>query len=202
VPVATVPDPLRSGVTTPCRYEPGVPRVYAELAAPYGTTILPARPGKLRDQAQAEGAVQVASGESSPGSGTRPSLSARAAMNARIAAFLKALNATPMRHDGGASRRDLFERLDRPALRPLPAVPFEYAEWKGVRVNLDYHVEIDHHNYSVPHTLLHERRAAPGAPRPASSSSTAASGARPTPGVSCAASRPPRPRTCPRPTRR
>jgi len=42
-------------------------------------------------------------------------------------------------------------------LRPLPAVPFEYAEWKWVRVNLDYHVEIDHHYYSVPHPLLHER---------------------------------------------
>src|SRR5207244_8891894 len=60
VPIATVPDQLRSGVTTPCRYEPGVHRVYAELAAHYGTTILPARPAKPRDKAVAEVAVQVA----------------------------------------------------------------------------------------------------------------------------------------------
>jgi len=36
----------------------------------------------------------------------------------------------------------VFESLDRPALRPLPAQPYEYAEWKLVRVNIDYHVEV------------------------------------------------------------
>jgi hypothetical protein len=41
----------------------------------------------------------------------------------------------------GASRHELFERLDRPALRPLPAEPFIYAEWKLARVNVDDHVE-------------------------------------------------------------
>src|SRR4029453_8890400 len=60
VPAATVCDQLRSGVTTPCRYEPGVHRIYAELAAHYSTTILPARPAKPRDKAIAEVAVQVA----------------------------------------------------------------------------------------------------------------------------------------------
>src|SRR4029453_7349547 len=61
-----------------------------------------------------------------------------------------------MRHYGGASRAELFARLDLPALRPLPAVPFEYAEWKHARVNLDYHIAVDHHAYSVPHALVHE----------------------------------------------
>jgi transposase len=156
VPIATVPDQLRSGVTTPCRYEPGVHRIYADLAAHYGTTILPARPAKPRDKAKAEVAVQVA--ERWIVARLRDeTFYTLGAMNARIAALLEALNAKPMRHYGSASRRDLFERLDRPALRPLPAVPFEYAEWKWVRVNLDYHVEVDHHYYSVPHALLHER---------------------------------------------
>jgi transposase len=156
VPIATVPDQLRSGVTTPCRYEPGVHRVYAELAAHYGTTILPARPGKPRDKAKVEVAVQVAE-RWIVARLRHETFYSLAAMNARIAELLEALNAKPMRHYGGASRRDLFARLDRPALRALPAVPFAYAEWKWVRVNLDYHVEIDHHYYSVPHTLLHER---------------------------------------------
>src|SRR4029077_340671 len=54
------------------------------------------------------------------------------------------------------SRRELFEELDHPALTPLPDEPYEYAEWKRCRVNLDYHVEIAKHYYSVPHNLVHQ----------------------------------------------
>lgn len=54
------------------------------------------------------------------------------------------------------SRRELFEELDRPALRPLPERPYEYATWKAARVNIDYHVVFEKHFYSVPHTLIHE----------------------------------------------
>jgi len=57
----------------------------------------------------------------------------------------------------GASRRELFERLDRPALKALPAEPFVYAEWKTARLNIDYHAEIDHHYYSAPYPLVHEQ---------------------------------------------
>jgi transposase len=65
------------------------------------------------------------------------------------------LNARPMRLYR-ASRRELFERLDQPALRPLPAEPFVYGEWKTARVNVDYHVELHGHYYSVPYALVHE----------------------------------------------
>ncbi|MHC4448205.1 MAG: IS21 family transposase [Planctomycetota bacterium] len=154
-PAAVVPDQLRSGVTTPCRYEPGVHRIYADLAAHYGTTILPARPARPRDKAKAEVTVQIA--ERWIVARLRHEIFfTLAALNARIAERLVELNAKPMRHYGGASRRDLFERLDRPALRPLPAEPFEYAEWKRAKVNLDYHILVAHHAYSVPHALVHE----------------------------------------------
>jgi len=76
-------------------------------------------------------------------------------LNVRIAELLEELNTRQMRLYR-ASRRELFERLDRPALRPLPVTPFEYAEWKRARVNLDYHGEVDRHYYSVPHGLVHE----------------------------------------------
>src|SRR6266511_4192608 len=56
-----------------------------------------------------------------------------------------------------ASRRELFERLDQSQLRPLPAEPFVYGEWKlGARVSIDYHVELHGHYYSVPYALIHE----------------------------------------------
>jgi transposase len=53
VTVALVCDQLKSGVTVPCRYEPGLQRTYEEFAQHYGTTILPARPAKARDKIQA-----------------------------------------------------------------------------------------------------------------------------------------------------
>lgn len=155
VPTAVVCDQLKSGVTIPCRYEPGLQRTYEEFAQHYGTTILPARPGKPRDKATAEVAVQV----------TERWILARirhetfhslAALNARIWELLTDLNARQMRRYQ-ASRRELFERLDRPALRSLPAEPFVYGEWKLARVNIDYHVDLDGHYYSVPHPLVHER---------------------------------------------
>ncbi len=155
VPVAVVPDQLKSGVTIPCRYEPGVHRLYAELGTHYGTTILPARPAKPRDKAKVEVAVQVAE-RWIVARLRHETFFTLAALNARIAELLTELNAKPMRHYGGASRRDLFLRLDRPALRPLPPTAFEYAEWKRARVNLDYHIAVAHHAYSVPHALVHE----------------------------------------------
>ncbi|MGD5395313.1 IS21 family transposase, partial [Xanthomonas citri pv. citri] len=76
-------------------------------------------------------------------------------LNEAIYALLAELNDRPLR-SWGRSRRELFEELDHPALTPLPDEPYEYAEWKRCRVNLDYHVEIAKHYYSVPHNLVHQ----------------------------------------------
>ena len=59
--------------------------------------------------------------------------------------------------NSNATRRSLFETLDRPALKPLPAAAYEYAEWKKARVNIDYHIELDGHYYSVPYQLVKEQ---------------------------------------------
>jgi transposase len=77
------------------------------------------------------------------------------ALNARIAERLAELNARHMRLYG-VSRRALFERLDQPGLRPLPTAPFVYGEWMKARVNIDYHIEVHRHYYSVPYALVHE----------------------------------------------
>jgi len=155
VPALIVPDQLKTGVRDACRYEPILQRTYAEWAAHYQTAILPARPAKPRDKAKAEVGVQVAQ-RWILARLRHETFFSLAALNARIRELLIDLNARPMKGYGGASRRDLFERFDRPALRPLPAERFVYTEWRQARVNIDYHVEVDHHLYSVPYRLIHQ----------------------------------------------
>jgi transposase len=155
VPRALVPDQLKSGVTQACRYEPGIQRTYEEMASHYGTSVLPARPRHPRDKAKVEGAVLLVQRWILARLRHETFFSLNA-LNERILELLEELNQRTMRLYG-QSRRELFERLDRPALRPLPVEPFTYAEWKTVRVNIDYHVEVDHHFYSVPYTLVREQ---------------------------------------------
>ena len=78
-----------------------------------------------------------------------------------------------MKGYGGASRRELFERFDRPALQPLPAERFVHADWRQARVNIDYHVEVDRHYYSVPHPLIHAPSRSASRRRPSKSFSAA-----------------------------
>jgi transposase len=152
VPRAVVPDQLKSGVTVACRYEPGIQRSYEEMAQHYGTVILPARPAHPRDKAKVEGGVRIAQ-RWILGRIRNQTFFSLAELNARIAELVAELNDYRMRVYG-ASRRELFARLDRPALGALPAERFAYGEWKAVKVNIDYHVEYDHHYYSVSYALL------------------------------------------------
>lgn len=152
VPHAVVCDNLKAGVTAICRYEPGVNRTYQELATHYGTAILPARPRKPRDKAKVEVAVQIVQRYVLARLRNRRFFSL-AELNAAIREIVAQLNARIMRKLG-VSRRELFETIDRPALRDLPAEPYQYAEWKKCRVAPDYHVEIDGHYYSAPSRLI------------------------------------------------
>ena len=69
-----------------------------------------------------------------------------------MAELLERLNHRRFRKREG-TRASLFESLDRPALQPLPTQRYLLADWKTVRANIDYHVEIDRHYYSVPYQL-------------------------------------------------
>jgi transposase len=149
-----VPDQLKSAITRPCRYEPGVNRSYQDLAAHYGAVVVPARPGKAQDKAKVESMVLV----------TQRWILARLRhrtffefpeLNAAILELLEELNGRPMQKLG-VSRRELWERLDRPALKPLPITAYDLAQWKPCRVNIDYHIEVDRHPYSVPYQLIGE----------------------------------------------
>jgi transposase len=150
-----VPDQLKSGVTKPCRYEPGINRTYQELAEHYGAVVIPARPAKAKDKAKIESGVLVAQRWILARLRDQTFFSI-AELNQAIWKLLEELNDRPMQKLG-ASRRQLYERLDKPALKPLPTQRYEVAEWKRCTVNIDYHVEVEHHYYSVQHPLLGEK---------------------------------------------
>jgi len=154
VPQALVCDQLKSGVVKACRYEPGLQRTYEEMARHYGTTILPARPRAPKDKAKAEVAVQVAERWILARLRNETFFSLRE-LNSRIAELLEEVNGREMR-GYEASRRELFDRYDRPHLMPLPPDRFVFCRWKNAKVNVDYHVAYEKHFYSVPHPLLHE----------------------------------------------
>jgi transposase len=152
VPEIVVPDNLKAAVTRAHRYEPEINRTYADLAHHYGVAVIPARAAKPRDKAKVEVGVQVVE-RWIVARLRHHTFFALAAVNAAIRELLPAFNAHPFKKLPG-SRQSLFATLDRPALPPLPAQPYEYAEWKRARVNIDYHVEVEGHYYSGPYALV------------------------------------------------
>lgn len=152
VPELVVPDNLASGVTRACRYEPDVNPTYHELATHYGTAVLPTRPAAPRDKAKVETGVQLAE-RWILAPLRNHTFFGLAELNREIRRLLEELNDRPFQKLDG-SRRILFESLERPALKPLPTQRYEYAEWRKARVNIDYHIAVDNHFYSVPHRLV------------------------------------------------
>jgi transposase len=146
------PDNLKSGIKSPNRYEPEANPSYQELAEHYGLAVLPARVRKPRDKAHVENSVQNVERWVLAPLRNRTFFSIGEA-NRAIVPLLEALNQREMAHLG-KSRRQLFEELDLPALRPLPERAYEFAVWKNAKVNIDYHVAFEGHYYSVPHTLV------------------------------------------------
>jgi transposase len=155
VPDIVVPDNLQAAVTRAHRYEPELNRTYADLAHHYGVAVIPARAAQPRDKAKVEVGVQVVE-RWIVARLRHHTFFALAEVNAAIGALLPALNARPFKQLPG-SRQSLFETLDRPALKPLPVQPYAYAEWTLARVNIDYHVEVDGHYYSVPYALVKQQ---------------------------------------------
>ena len=150
-----IPDNLASGVSKACRYDPEVNPTYQELANHYGTAVLPTRKAAPRDKAKVENGVLFAERWLLAPLRNHTFFSL-AELNREIAWLLDALNDRPFQKLDG-TRRSLFESLDRPALKPLPTTRYEYAEWRKARVNIDYHIAVENHFYSVPHRLIRKQ---------------------------------------------
>ena len=151
-PTILVPDNPRVGVTKADRYEPELQRSYEEMAAHFSIAVIPARPFRPRDKPKAELTVLLVSRWVLARLRHQRFFSLDE-LNAAIRPLLTELNERPFQKLPG-TRRAVFEALDRPAMRPLPATLYVYAEWKRVRAAFDYHVDVDRHYYSVPHALV------------------------------------------------
>lgn len=152
VPEAIVPDNLRSGVSRACRYDPDTNPTYLAFAEHYETAIIPTRAYKPRDKAKVEVGVQVVQ-RWILAVLRRQTFTSVQEINYFLRPLLDALNNKQMRHLS-ATRRELFESIERKALKPLPLERYTIAEWKIAKVNIDYHVEFERHYYSVPHQFV------------------------------------------------
>jgi transposase len=151
-----VPDNTKTAVIKACLYEPAVNRTYTEMAAHYETAILPARPRKPRDKAKVEAAVLIME-RWILGRLRHRRFYSLTELNAAIRELLVRVNdELPIRRLS-VTRRQLLEELDRPALKPLPVEPYVFAEWRIRRVGIDYHVDVDRHYYSVPHSFAKQQ---------------------------------------------
>lgn len=152
VPRLIVPDQTRALIARPDRYEPEVNRLVEEFCSHYTTTVLPARPAHPRDKPKVEVAVQIVERWILARLRNQRFFSLRE-LNAAIAELLTELNARAFKKLPG-SRLSTFEAIERSALKALPAQALRLARFKRARVNIDYHVELDGHYYSVPHRFV------------------------------------------------
>jgi len=144
-----VPDNLKSAVTTPCRYEPDINRVYEAMGQHYGTFVVPARVMKPKDKSKAEQSVQSVQREILAPLRNH-TFFGLAELNKHIWERLTLLNNRPFQKRPG-SRESLYLEIDKPALKPLPATRYSYQEWiTQLIVGQDHHVLVDCHSYSVP----------------------------------------------------
>jgi transposase len=152
LPEAIVPDNPKTAALKACRYEPVLNPAYAEWAQFYSVAVVPARVRKPRDKAKVENAVQQVERWVLAPLRDRTFFGLEEA-NAAIAEGIHWLNARTMKA-AGASREQLFEEEDRPAMRKLPSGRYSFADWKRAKVGPDYHVEFERRLYSVPFGLV------------------------------------------------
>ena len=155
VPEIIVPDNLLSGITKPCYYEPDINPTYLDFSLHYGTVIIPARVRKPKGKAKVETAVKIAEMWILAALRNHTFFSLDE-LNKAIAEKLIESNDRKFKKMDG-TRRSLFETIDKPAMKPLPLQSYEYAEWKKATVNIDYHITVDDHYYSVPYPLIKKR---------------------------------------------
>lgn len=152
-----VPDNLKSGVKEADRYDPIINPLYEEMARHYHTAVIPARVRQPRDKAKIENGVLHIQRFILARLRDRQFFSL-VEINTAIAELLEEFNSRPMKDYGNQTRRERFERLDKPYAQPLPEEPFKVSDIKlEVLVRKNYHVQYENHFYSVPFEYVGKR---------------------------------------------
>jgi len=147
VPKVLIPDNVKTAVITPDVTDPVLNKSYRDMANHYGVAIVPARSGKSKDKAADENMV---------GNVSRRILAPlrnikffsvyeiNQAIEVQLQKFIK----RPFQKMEG-NRLTAFERIDKPALGPLPSQRYEYCDWKEARIGFNYHVQYEKFYYST-----------------------------------------------------
>lgn len=150
-----IPDNVRSAVTRACRYEPDLNPTYLDMCRHYGTVVIPARVSRPRDKAKVEAGILLVTRWITAALRHHTFFSIAEA-NEKIRELLERLNSRKFKKLD-TTRKELFETIEKPSLKPLPITRYEYAEWKKATVNIDYHIEVYGHFYSVPYQLVRKQ---------------------------------------------
>lgn len=157
VPLAIVPDNLRSAVSQSSKYEPKINEAFAAFAEHYSMAVLPARAYRPRDKALVEGAVKLIYRSIYPlvSSTDHTSL---VSLNKAIKEALQRHNNAPFK-GRDYSRRQQFEDVEKAALQPLATYRYELKQEALVTVLKNGHVclRVDKHYYSVPYRFIAQR---------------------------------------------
>jgi transposase len=155
LPLIAVPDNCKTAITKSNFYDPSINKTYYDMSLYYNIAIIPARVRRPRDKGQVEASVgwletwllEWLRGKC---------FNSFAELNVEITKRLEDLVKRPFQKRGG-SRLSVFLEIDKPALRPLPAQPYETPLYIERRVPDNYHVEYEGFYYSVPYRYYKQK---------------------------------------------
>lgn len=149
-----VNDNLKSGVTKAHRYDPDINANYQHFSEHYEVAIVPARAMSPKDKAKVESGVGIVTCQILAPL-RNVTFTSLGEINAAIREGIARVNNQKFQKMN-TTRRELYEQLDKPALKPLPSSRYQYAKWKNVKINIDYHFAFDSHYYSVPYQYINK----------------------------------------------
>lgn len=146
VPQTVVIDNLKAGVLQADWFDPELNPKLEEFARHYGTVILPTKPAMPRHKGKVEAGVKYAQNNAVKGR----SFESLAAQNLFLAEWEKNVADTRIHGTTRQQVGKLFETVEQPALRPLPASLFPVFEEARRTVHRDGYVEFKKAYYSAP----------------------------------------------------
>ena len=151
-----VPDNLKTGVIENKKFEdPILNKSYQEMADYYGMAIIPARVERPKDKGAAEGSV-FSIATKIIGILRNRTFFTFESLNNAIHIEMDKLNSEEFQKREG-SRKSIYMDEEKDFMNPLPDQPFEFNEWKTATVQMNYNIQVNKMNCSVPYEYAGKR---------------------------------------------